>query len=83
MSWPIIIGPSGAKIESVKAPYLELYEVTKVETISRGKAFNRGDIEEELSLEQWAKLYATNGDMSAIGFDLKDDQPVSGIEEYE
>lgn len=77
MQVPIRVNGSFSEvIEMTEEPKFYLWEVVVIEEFSNGQLVSSFGDNRTLGLNEWNTLVAADGDFSAIGIELKKDQPV-------
>jgi hypothetical protein len=73
---------SGARVLSTKPGHVLLNEITEIVDHGRERIETSFGKQWEISPAQWAAVYQAHGDFSAIGIDLKKDQPLPNFGLY-
>jgi hypothetical protein len=81
MQFDVTIDRSGTQMTAASKPAYYLHEVSNVELLPDGRAFIRykGESQREFGLKEWSALEAAGGDLSALGLNVKRDQPVPNL----
>jgi hypothetical protein len=79
MEVKIVVDYHNNIVTPLGSPTFVLSEITSVEGLA--DLVLHGD-QKTFGIAEWEKVYESGGDFASIGFDLRNDSPVPGIEHY-